>query len=220
MKLITQISICLLLLFLFSCNNSDDDGLAIMAAEEPMIEEEVTESSMSVTIDGEVFETEIRGCAETMVNNINGVSSWGDAGFLSRHGFIYELSQDYEITFILHVFDTTQVYNSYSTELVRDYIESQKENIAFVIEVEKDNVVYRNQFHGPLVYLSDFLSRRIVDQEATLEIITQNPIANDCVDRWPQLPVSFLYSGMLENEDGTLQLFIDELDTQVYLMAL
>jgi len=140
--------------------------------------------------------------------------------FIYQQEFFYDVSEDYSLNFNIYVFDTIQTHSQYTTEITRNYIVNQPVNISFDVELEKDSVIFRNQFYDLAACMPDFLSRDIIEEEVSLDTLAFEPISDTYNDGWPQLSVSTTYKEILKYEDGTLELAVNKLHAETFLMLM
>jgi hypothetical protein len=179
------------------------------------------ESSMSVTIDGESFDTIKLGCFESFSGTENALVYNGSItpNFILRQGLYFKLNENVELKCMVYIFDSIQKYDAYTPEILNDYILNKPDNVVIDIVVRTNGIMYRNQWFDDWG-ISAFLERDIVDPSAQVSIITYAPIEPDCTEGWPLLPISIEYSGRLASQDGVATITLDALWLELHLMKL
>jgi hypothetical protein len=206
--------IVLLLFGTHSCQNDDDNNNEEMES----VQKEI-ESFMALNVDGQGYDTLFFDCFDTYFNIINNVV-WVDNGtpnFILRQGFRYELENDFTLTSMVYIFDSTAYFQLYSPQVMADYINNKKANTSLDIEIVKNGVTYRNQWFTDW-HIDEFTERLIVDEFAEYSIITNNSISPSCTENLPLLPVDIHYNGILKTADGLDSIKIDSMSSRLYLI--
>lgn len=200
-----------LIILPFSCKDDDFNG----GSEVPVSE---VNSYINLNIDGMTFDSIKQDCIQTYTGTNNGLV-WGENDFVLRQGFKFDVGDDMTIECMVYIFDEMARYELYTPELMADYINNRKENVSIEITIEKEGLVFKNQWFDDWK-IPEFLSRDIVDANASFTITTEEAIRPSCTENWPLLPINVMYSGFLETEDGQNSMNLDSLIFRWYLIEL
>jgi len=211
--ILIPILLSVFVLFLSSCCK-DKDATNIEPLE--------VESYMTLRLDDLAFDTLRFNCSDTYTKTINNVIKVdnGTENFIVRQGYEYELENNVSLKCLVYIFDATVRFQLYTLEIMADYINNKSSNVLLDIEINKDNITYRNQWFDDWRFIANLINREITDENAEYNIITNEPIRPLCTDNLPLLPLDINYTGVLKSSNGLDSIQINSMVSRFYLSEL